>query len=96
MIEDEKLTGALADPILDRASKLRALQAAVGELHIGFADGAAVGDGANDVAMVERAGLGVAYHPKPILAKAANAVVAHTDLTTLLYLQGYSENEIVR
>lgn len=94
--EHDKLTGAVADPILDRGSKLRALEAAVGELHIGFADALAVGDGANDVAMVERAGLGVGYYPKPILAQAADAIVAHTDLTTLLYLLGYSEDQIVR
>ncbi|HEY1961850.1 MAG TPA: HAD hydrolase family protein, partial [Rhizomicrobium sp.] len=94
--EGGKLTGAVADPILDRDAKLRALEAAVAELHIDFADALAVGDGANDVAMIERAGLGVGYHPKPILAKAAGAVVAHSDLTTLLYLQGYSDSEIAR
>jgi phosphoserine phosphatase len=94
VIEGGKLTGEVADPILDRDAKLRALEAAVAELNIDFADTIAVGDGANDVAMIERAGLGVGYYPKPILAKAADAVIAHSDLTTLLYLQGYSKKEI--
>ena len=96
MIADGRLTGEVADPILDRDAKLRALEAAVAERRIGFADTLAVGDGANDVAMIERAGLGVGFYPKPILAKAADAVIAHSDLTALLYLQGYSESEIVR
>ena len=96
VIEDGKLTGEVTDPILDRDAKQRALEAAAAELRIDFADVVAVGDGANDVTMIERAGLGVGFHPKPILANAADAVIAHSDLSTLLYLQGYSESEIVR
>ncbi len=56
----------------------------------------AIGDGANDLEMVKWAGLGVAYHAKPVLADAANARIDHGDLTTLLYMQGYREAEIVR
>ena len=55
----------------------------------------AVGDGANDLAMIEAAGLGVAYRAKPIVAAQADAKVDHTDLTTLLYFQGYKAEEFV-
>ena len=55
----------------------------------------AVGDGANDLAMIQKAGLGVAYHAKPVVAAAAGASIAHNDLTALLYLQGYTDAEIV-
>ena len=57
------------------------------------ADALAVGDGANDLAMIEAAGLGVAYRAKPIVAAQADAKVDHTDLTTLLYFQGYKAEE---
>ena len=65
-------------------------------LHIDFADSLAVGDGANDLAMIQKAGLGVAYHAKPVVAAAAGAAINHNDLTALLYLQGYSDSEIIR
>jgi phosphoserine phosphatase len=64
-------------------------------LKIDFADSLAVGDGANDLAMIQRAGLGVAYHAKPVVAEAASAAINHNDLTALLYLQGYNDTEIV-
>jgi len=63
---------------------------------IDFADALAVGDGANDLAMIQKAGLGVAYHAKPVVAAAAGAAIDHNDLTALLYLQGYRDDEIVR
>jgi len=91
---DGVFTGEVAEPILGRDAKLRALEAAVSELGIGFDDVLAVGDGANDLAMIARAGLGVAWHAKPILAASASAVIAHGDLTSLLYLQGYRKEEI--
>jgi phosphoserine phosphatase len=94
VIENGRLTGAVAEPILGREAKLRALETAVAELGIGFEDTLAVGDGANDLAMIERAGLGVAWHAKPILAGTAKAVIAHGDLAALLYLQGYRMDEI--
>jgi phosphoserine phosphatase len=56
----------------------------------------AVGDGANDLDMIVRAGLGVAYHAKPIVAQVAGARVDHGDLTALLYLQGFRDEEIVQ
>ena len=92
---DGAFTGKVAEPILGRDAKLRALKEAAAEMNIALADTLAVGDGANDIAMIEAAGLGVGYHPKPILAQAASAIVAHGDLTSLLYLQGYREEEIV-
>ena len=54
-----------------------------------------MGDGANDLAMIEAAGLGLAVHAKPIVAEAADAAIDVTDLTTALYFQGYSDSEIV-
>ena len=55
-----------------------------------------MGDGANDLAMIQKAGLGVAFHAKPVVAEAAGARIDHADLTALLYLQGYRDDEIVR
>jgi len=90
------LTGTVADPILGREAKLQTLENEVKALGITAAETLAVGDGANDLAMIERAGLGVAFHAKPIVAAAAGARVDYGDLTTLLYLQGYSDAEFVR
>ncbi|HUO89064.1 MAG TPA: phosphoserine phosphatase SerB [Rhizomicrobium sp.] len=90
------LTGAVAEPILGREAKLAALEKAITAQRIGAADAVAVGDGANDLAMIRRAGLGVAYHAKPVVAAAAGASIRHGDLTALLYLQGYRDDEFVR
>jgi phosphoserine phosphatase len=90
------LTGLVGEPILGREAKLAALEKGAADLKLDFAETLAVGDGANDLAMIGRAGLGVAYHAKPVVAEAAGAAVNHNDLTALLYLQGYSDAEIVR
>jgi phosphoserine phosphatase len=90
------LTGEVAMPILGREAKLQALEDAVAQLKISFDETLAVGDGANDLAMIQKAGLGVAYHAKPVVAAAAGASIAHNDLTALLYLQGYKNSEISR
>jgi phosphoserine phosphatase len=94
------LTGEVGMPVLGREAKLQALEDAVADLKLDFAQTLAVGDGANDLAMIRRAtqsgGLGVAYHAKPVVAEAAGAAINHNDLTALLYLQGYSDGEIVR
>jgi len=82
--------------IEQRKAKLKALEEAAGHLHLDFAETLAVGDGANDLAMIKRAGLGVAYHAKPVVAEAAGAAISHNDLTALLYLQGYTDEEIVK
>jgi phosphoserine phosphatase len=90
------LTGEIRLPILDGEAKRQVLEEAATALGIGIEETLAVGDGANDRAMVRRAGLGVAYHAKPILMEQADAVIAHNDLTALLYLQGYKDSEISR
>jgi phosphoserine phosphatase len=97
--DGEALTGEVGTPILGRQAKLEALEDATAHLGLDFAETLAVGDGANDLAMIQRAGqsggLGVAYHAKPVVAAAASASIDHNDLTALLYLQGYRDSEIV-
>ncbi|MEO8302212.1 MAG: phosphoserine phosphatase SerB [Rhizomicrobium sp.] len=93
--DGDSLTGEVGMPILGRQAKLDALEEAANHLKIDFAETLAVGDGANDLAMIQRAGLGVAYHAKPVVAEAAGAAINHNDLTALLYLQGYSDSEMV-
>jgi phosphoserine phosphatase len=89
------LTGTVGEPILGREAKLEALERSLVKFGLSASDALAVGDGANDLAMIQRAGLGVAYHAKPVVATAAGATIAHNDLTALLYLQGYRDEEIV-
>ena len=90
LIEDgDLLAGLVGEPILGREAKLAALLEEVATLGATPADALAVGDGANDLAMIEAAGLGVAYRAKPIVAAQADARVDHADLTALLYFQGY-------
>jgi phosphoserine phosphatase len=91
-----RLTGRVAEPVLGREAKLAALTRLAAERGIGLEDTLAVGDGANDLAMIEAAGLGVAFRAKPIVAGRARASIRYADLTALLYLQGYSADEIVR
>jgi phosphoserine phosphatase len=94
LLDDGKtLTGLVGEPILGREAKLAALEQAVARFHLSLADTLAVGDGANDLDMIGRAGLGVAYHAKPVVAAAAGTAIAHGDLTGLLYLQGYRVSE---
>jgi phosphoserine phosphatase len=88
------LLGTVAEPILGREAKLEALERATRGAGLDPAETLAVGDGANDLAMIKRAGLGVAYHAKPVVAEAASARIDHGDLTALLYLQGYRQDEI--
>jgi phosphoserine phosphatase len=93
LVEGGRLTGKVAKPIVGSATKEETLLAAIAARGIDPALSLAVGDGANDLAMITRAGLGVAYHAKPIVAAAAGARVDHGDLTTLLYAQGYTRAE---
>mgnify|MGYP001793287477 CR=1 FL=1 len=93
--EDGKLTGKVAEPILGRDAKRERLEQLVTEQAIEFSDTLAVGDGANDLAMIERSGAGVAYRAKPAVAEIADFRVDHGDLTALLYLQGYSQKDFV-
>ena len=97
LLDDGKtLTGEVGEPILGRAAKLEALELHAKEHGLGISETLAVGDGANDLAMIKRAGLGVAYHAKPVVAQAADAAIQYGDLSALLYLQGYRETEIDR
>jgi phosphoserine phosphatase len=89
------LTGKVREPVLGREAKLQALESEAARLGIDPADALAVGDGANDLDMIRRAGLGVAFHAKPVVAEAAAARVGRGDLRSLLYLQGYRDSEIV-
>ena len=95
LIDDgEALTGEVADPILDRDTKLATLQELAAARNLKLAATLAVGDGANDLAMLREAGLGVAFHAKPIVAKEARARVDHADLRALLFAQGYRLKDI--
>jgi phosphoserine phosphatase len=91
-----KLAGTVREPILGKEAKLAALTLLAVEHGLSFAAALAVGDGANDLPMIEAAGMGVAYHAKPVVATATRLRIDHADLTALLYAQGYREEEIVR
>jgi phosphoserine phosphatase len=93
IVEDGKLSGRVAEPILGREAKLATLIELREHLGLSPQDTLAAGDGANDLAMIEVAGLGVAYHAKPKVAAAAHARIDHGDLTALLYCQGYARSE---
>jgi len=88
-----KLTGRVVPPILGRDAKLAALTHCAKTAHIPLEATLAVGDGANDLAMIKEAGLGVAFHAKPTVALAADAAVTRGDLTALLFIQGYKRAE---
>ena len=87
---DGRLSGRVAEPILGREAKVAALEAAAARLGIDPADVIALGDGANDLGMLARAGMGVAMHAKPAVAAQCTLRITHADLTAALYLQGYS------
>jgi phosphoserine phosphatase len=93
MVADGRLTGAVVEPILDRAGKATALAELAARLGQSPGQACAVGDGANDLEMLRAAGLGVAYRAKPIVRAAARFRIEHGDLTALLYLQGYRRAE---
>ncbi len=92
---DGKLSGELAGSVVDANRKAEILQAAVNEHQLSMSDCIAVGDGANDIPMIEKAGLGVAYRAKPKAADAANVAINHNDLSALLYIQGIPSSEWV-
>jgi phosphoserine phosphatase len=92
-IDDGKLTGVPVRPILGREAKIAALEDITARLGIAEADVMAVGDGANDLGMLGRAGSGVAVHAKPSVAAECDLRINHGDLTALLYLQGIAKSE---
>ncbi|HSV28253.1 MAG TPA: phosphoserine phosphatase SerB [Candidatus Omnitrophota bacterium] len=83
------------EPILGREAKLATLMGTAGERQIPLSLAAAVGDGANDLDMLRAAGLGVAFHAKPIVSAEARVRIDHGDLTAMLYAQGYRDGEMV-
>ena len=93
MVDGAVFAGTVEEPILGREAKVAALVEFRSRLGLSRADTMAIGDGANDLAMLQEAGLGVAYHAKPAVAAAAQARVDHCDLTALLYAQGYRRSE---
>lgn len=95
LLEAGKLTGAVGQPILDRDAKLATLKRLAAAMGLPLGGAAAVGDGANDLAMIQAAGLGVAYRAKPSVAAAARHRIEHGDLRGLLYAQGYRAAEFV-
>lgn len=87
------LTGKVAEPILGREAKLSALDESASARSLSRADAMAIGDGANDLAMIEAAGLGLAWRAKPVVAARADARIDVSDLRAALYFQGYSRAE---
>lgn len=94
--QDGRFTGLVGEPILGRAAKAEALLEICARLGLTPADAIAVGDGANDLDMIRLAGTGVALHAKPSVAAQAKVRIDHADLTALLYLQGYRQEEFVQ
>ncbi len=91
--EDGELTGEVGRPILGREAKVQALEEITAKLGIEEADVIAVGDGANDLGMLGRAGTGVALHAKPSVQAQCDVRINHGDLTALLFIQGYARSE---
>jgi phosphoserine phosphatase len=95
MIEGGKLTGQVIEPILGQDAKLSALKEIAASMGVQLEDTVALGDGANDLPMLQAAGLGIAYRAKPKVAAGADARVEQTDLTALLYAQGFAQEDFV-
>jgi phosphoserine phosphatase len=95
IIRNGKLTGKVAEPILGKEAKLSALKHLSLVNGLTPADAITVGDGANDIPMLQAAGMGVAIHAKPKVQEAVSLRINHGDLTALLYLQGYKKSEFV-
>lgn len=95
-VQDGRLAGTVAEPILGREAKVEALRQIAARLGIDPAQAMAVGDGANDLGMLHLAGAGVALHAKPSVQAQVELRVNHGDLTALLYLQGYAVDDFVQ
>ena len=93
IIEHDRLTGRVAEPILDKEAKLSLLKRYAADHQIPMSASLTTGDGANDLPMLQAAGLGVAYHAKPVVEAEAPAAIRNGDLTALLYVQGYKFSE---
>lgn len=95
LVKDNRLTGEVAMPILGKDAKVESLRRICSAHGLSHEDVLAVGDGANDIPMLQAAGMGVALHAKPKVQEQAHYVVNHGDLTALLYLQGYGRSEFM-
>ena len=93
--ENGLFTGTVIEPVLGCAAKHDRLRELIGERGLDRTDTLAVGDGANDMAMIGAAGLGVAFHAKPVVEAGADIAIRHCDLTVLLFVQGYRREEFV-
>ncbi len=93
LVAEGRLTGRVAEPILGRDAKRGALDDLLAKQDLAAEQACTVGDGANDIAMLQAAGLGVAYHAKPAVREAAGQRIDHGDLTALLFMQGYSRDD---
>ncbi|WP_237152405.1 phosphoserine phosphatase SerB [Oryzibacter oryziterrae] len=96
LTEAGHLIGEVADPILGKEAKLASLIELRDRLALPHSATIAIGDGANDLAMIEESGLGIAYHAKPKVAAEARVRIDHSDLTAVLYFQGFAVGEFVR
>jgi len=96
IIQNNFLTGEVANPILGRDAKVAALQRITRDFGFSLDEAIAVGDGANDVPMLHTAGMGVALHAKPTVKQQVDIHIDHGDLTALLYLQGFARDEFAR
>ena len=94
-ITDSKLTGSVKEPILGKEAKVELLESLSKSLKVSHRDIISVGDGANDIGMLNLSGLGVALHAKPIVQSEISTIINHCDLTALLYLQGYHFDDFI-
>lgn len=95
-VKNGKLTGTVEEPILDKNSKLDALNSYIEELRLIPSQTMSIGDGANDLPMLKAAGLGIGYHPKPLIQEEIENIIEFGDLTAALYMQGYKNEDFVR
>ena len=96
VVENDALTGEVVEPILGADAKLERLRELLGELRLKADEAMALGDGANDIPMLQAAGLGIAYHAKPKVRAAAGGRIDHGDLRAVLYVQGYQAADFIR
>jgi phosphoserine phosphatase len=95
VVENGRLAGRVGEPVLGKEAKVGALRRLSSVHGLSAADAIAVGDGANDIPMLQAAGMGVALHAKPKVREAALYCINHGDLNALLYLQGYKKEEFI-
>jgi phosphoserine phosphatase len=95
IVANGRLSGTVGEPILAKEAKLATLTSLATERHVSLAAAVSVGDGANDLPMLQAAGLGIAYHAKPAVAAQTRYRIDHADLSALLYAQGYRREEFV-